>query len=291
MKTDFSLSNADLLLLFFCLFVHLVGFFLMHYGNSSIWAANITGYISFDWNKIILRKTDKQFLISYFYLQVNVNLVIVKRNENVLEVLFFILGQHLPNTDTINSHFQAAQLAFDSRHLVIAETYNKKFNWQTALSNRANRQHEAIQQRTLDFKKISVLKHGNIRRKSWVEIIGRWKCWKKKGRRKKQRNLFIKTQGQLTRDDFTAVESEMLEQQSSCLWEETGCSYFSAVENQTEEAEVLTYIREMWALASTWDMSPLKILWLKTLLWECTIWSSETNSAEQIQPLKTLSGL
>lgn len=180
MKTDFSLSNADLLLLFFCLFVHLVGFFLMHYGNSSIWAANITGYISFDWNKIILTKTDKQFLISYFYLQVNVNLVIVKRNENVLEVLFFILGQHLPNTDTINSHFQAAQLAFDSRHLVIAETYNKKFNWQTALSNRANRQHEAIQQRTLDFKKISVLKHGNIRRKSWVEIIGRWKCWKKK---------------------------------------------------------------------------------------------------------------
>lgn len=42
----------------------------------------------------------------------------------------------------------------------------------------------------------------------------------------------------------------------------------------------------MWVLASTWDLSPLKILWLKTLLWECTIWSSMTNSAKQIQPLK-----
>lgn len=247
-------------------------------------------WIYFDWNKIILRKTNTVFDL-VLLLASKCKFRIVKRNENVLEALFLILGGHLPNTDTINSHFQAAQLAFDSRHLVIGETYNKKFDWQTALSNRANRQHEAIQQRMLDFKKISLLKQGNIRRKSWVEITGRWKCWKKKkGRRKKQHSLFIKTQGQLKKDKTSLqVESEMLEQLSSCLWEETGCSYFSAVENQTE-VEVLAYIREMWVLASTWDVSSLKILCLKTLLWECTIWSSKANSAQQIQPLKTLSG-
>lgn len=92
--------------------------------------------------------------------------MIAKRNENVLEALHLILGGHMPNTDTINCHFQAAQLAFDGRHLAIGETYNKNFDWQTALSSRANRQHEAIHQRIPDFKKISLHKQGNIRRKS-----------------------------------------------------------------------------------------------------------------------------
>lgn len=49
-------------------------------------------------------------------------------------------------------------------------------------------------------------------------------------------------------------------------------------------------MRETWMLASTWDLSPLKILWLKTLLWECTIQARKSHSAKkQIQPLSNTS--